>query len=153
MTGDARIRIEAGQQDDHPWCARLMASSDPWITLGRDEASCASILRRPGSELLVARRGPERVGFLLLAPAGLAGSPYVAAIAVAPEARGHGIGTLMLRAAEERVPGARSVFLCVSDFNTGARLLYERLGYRQVGVLEDYVVEGHAELIMRKRLR
>jgi len=130
-----------------------MASSEPWITLRRDEAACAAALRRPGSELLIARHGADPLGFILLAPAGVAGSPYVACIAVAPEARGHGVGALMLRVAEERVPGARNIFLCVSDFNTRARQLYERLGYRLVGVLEDYIVEGHAELLMRKRLR
>jgi ribosomal protein S18 acetylase RimI-like enzyme len=54
--------------------------------------------------------------------------------------------------AEGRFPEARNIFLCVSDFNHRARILYERCGYKQVGVLENYVVEGHAELLMRKRL-
>ena len=74
-------------------------------------------------------------------------------MAVAPEARGRGVGERLLRAAEERVPGARDILFCVSDFNRRARALYERLGFRQVGVLDDYMVEGHAELLMRKRLR
>ena len=124
MTLDLHVRIDVAQDGDHPWCARLMASSEPWVTLGRQEAHCAAALRRQGSELLVAWRGTERVGFILLAPAGLAGSPYVASVAVAPEARGRGVGARLLRAAEERVPGARDIFLCVSDFNRRARALY-----------------------------
>jgi len=40
--------------------------------------------------------------------------------------------------------------MCVSDFNTGARRLYERLGYRLVGELTDYIVAGRSELLLRK---
>ena len=38
----------------------------------------------------------------------------------------------------------------MSDFNHGARRLYERLGFRLVGELTDYVVAGHSELLLRK---
>jgi ribosomal protein S18 acetylase RimI-like enzyme len=40
--------------------------------------------------------------------------------------------------------------LCVSSFNTGAKRLYERLGYEFVGTLTNYLVEGHDELLYRK---
>jgi RimJ/RimL family protein N-acetyltransferase len=36
------------------------------------------------------------------------------------------------------------MFLCVSSFNPRARALYERSGYRFVGELPDYVVDGHS---------
>jgi ribosomal protein S18 acetylase RimI-like enzyme len=151
-TPDRDLRIDDALPDDYAWCARIMAATDPWITLGRDVASCAATLRRPGTDLLVARQVADRVGFVLVAATGLAGSPYVAAIAVAPDARGRGVGAAMIRCAERRVPGARNLFLCVSDFNAAARAFYARLGFQQVGVLDDYVIEGHAEILLRKRL-
>ena len=43
------------------------------------------------------------------------------------------------------------MFLLVSDFNTDAQQFYQRLGYRQVGKLDDYVVPGVSELIFWKR--
>ena len=46
------------------------------------------MLGRPGTELFVALEQERMAGFILLAPYGLAGSPYVASIAVAAEARG-----------------------------------------------------------------
>jgi ribosomal protein S18 acetylase RimI-like enzyme len=38
----------------------------------------------------------------------------------------------------------------VSSFNHGARRLYERLGYREVGELANYIVEGYSEILLRK---
>ncbi len=149
----AEISVLAASEPDYQWCAQLMAATDPWITLGRDQQSCAVALRRPGSELFLARRGDLPLGFILLRANGVAGSPYIAAIAVAAEARGRGVGTHLLIFAEQRFPDARNLFLCVSDFNDRARALYESHGYTQVGLLDDYVVEGHAEVLMRKRLK
>jgi ribosomal protein S18 acetylase RimI-like enzyme len=55
--------------------------------------------------------------------------------------------------AEKRVfRDSPNIFLCVSSFNEGARRLYERLGYTPVGELEDYLVAGHAEILMRKTI-
>ena len=34
----------------------------------------------------------------------------------------------------------------------GARSLYERHGYRPVGEFPDFVVDGHSEILMVKRL-
>jgi hypothetical protein len=40
----------------------------------------------------------------------------------------------------------------VSEFNGGARKLYERNGYHAVAAAPDVVRDGFAELLMRKRL-
>ena len=138
--------------EERLWCARLMASSEPWITLGRGYEACRAASGDPACLVLVARRGGEPCGFLRLHPRGVAGSPYVASVAVTEKARGFGIGTALLDAAEARFPSARYIFLCVSSFNVRARALYERHGYRLVGELPDYVVDGFSELLMGKRL-
>ncbi len=147
------LTISLGEDQDYNWCADVMATTEPWITLRRDRGVCEWSLRRPHSELYIARCEGERAGFVLLTEKGLAGSPYVASVAVAEAFRGIGIGTKLLRFAEDRFPEAGNIFLCVSDFNREARKLYERLGYVETGVLKDYVMEGHDEIIMRKKLR
>ena len=143
---------ETANEHDYEWCARLMSSNEPWITLGRGLEGCRAALRRPGTELFVAREDQHPVGFLLLADYGLAGSPYIASIAVDEAARGRGVGSQMLRFAEERYAGRRHLFLLVSDFNPRARHLYERHGYELIGELKDYAVPGRSELLMHKRL-
>ena len=148
----APIIIAAAAPEDSEWCARAMASTEPWITLRRDLAGCREAVARPGTELFVAREDGMPVGFVLLAPYGLAASPYIASIAVAEEARGRGVGSRLLRFAEEHFAGRPHLFLLVSSFNSRAQQLYRRHGYEFVGELKDYVVPGHSELIFHKRL-
>jgi ribosomal-protein-alanine N-acetyltransferase len=142
----------AAAPDDYEWSARMMASTEPWITLGRNLAECRQALLGSGSEVFVARDKERPAGFILLVPYGLAGSPYIASIAVAPEARGQGFGARLLRFAEEHFAGRGNLFLLVSSFNRRAQNLYRRHGYEFVGELKDYVVVGHSELILHKRL-
>ena len=146
------IGIGEATAAEREWCARLMASTEPWITLGRGLDVLLPAALDPDYVVLVARLGGEPCGFIRIHPRGVAGSPYVASVAVAEHARGRGVGKALLDATEARWPTARYVFLCVSDFNDRARALYERHGYRLVGALPDYVVDGHAELLMAKRL-
>jgi len=146
------LHIAAAAPDDYEWCAAVMASTEPWITLGRHLEECRAALVRPGTELFIARDDDLPVGFILVASYGLAGSPYIASIAVAGGARGHGVGSQLLRFAEEYFAGRGHVFLLVSSFNQGAQRLYRRHGYGFVGELKDYVVPGLSELILHKRL-
>src|ERR1019366_7402440 len=126
-----------------------MAASEPWLTLGRDFATCLARCRGPELVVLMARRAGARCGFLLLHPTGVAGSPYIASIATV---RGQGVGSALLDAAERWLPEAHHMFLCVSSFNTRARQLYERRGYTKVGEFPDYVIAGASEILMHKRL-
>lgn len=127
-----------------------MSASEPWLTLKRGYPESLEIVSDPGRDVHLAWSGDERVGFLILQMRGpFVG--YLQTICVAPEARGRGLGSEMLRWAERRVFAvAPNLFLCVSSFNLDARRLYERLGYETVGVLKDYLVRGHDEILMRK---
>lgn len=135
------------------WCAQLMAQSEPWITLGSDLENRRAALRRPGTELFVARENDEPMGFLLAAEYGMAGAPYIASIGVAEGARGRGTGGELLRFVEERFANRGHMFLLVSSFNEGAQKFYKKHGYENVGELKDYIVPGKSELIYHKRLQ
>lgn len=148
------VTIGVADDDDREWCAQLMATSEPWITLGRTIDQTRPLFQRKDSELFIARHNGMPRGFLLLRDRGIVYSPYIASLAVAPEARGLGIGGRLLDFVEDRArPGAKHIFLCVSSFNTRARALYERHGYAVVGELKDYVVDGLSEYLMSKRLQ
>jgi ribosomal protein S18 acetylase RimI-like enzyme len=146
------IHIAAAAPDDYEWCPRGMALNEPSITLGRDLAQCRSALLHPGTELFVARGSELRAGFILVAPYGLAGSPYIASIAVAAEARGQGVGSQLLRFAEEYFAGRTHIFLLVSSFNHRAQNLYRRHTYEFVGELKNYIAVGQSELSWHKRI-
>jgi ribosomal protein S18 acetylase RimI-like enzyme len=135
---------------DRERCARLMASSEPWVTLGRTYEASLAILRDPMRENWIAWRGKDLAGFLILVMTG-AFVGYIQTVCVVAEMRGQGVGTDLVRFAEERIfRESPNVFMCVSSFNTGARKLYERLGYAVIGELTDYIVPGHSEILLRK---
>jgi ribosomal protein S18 acetylase RimI-like enzyme len=128
----------------------MMAASEPWITLHRDYRGALRLLRDPSREVYVARQHDQVVGFIIL----LLQSPlkgYIQTVGVMPRQRGRGIGSRLVRFAEERIfRESPNVFLCVSSFNTRAQEFYRRLGYDVIGRIEDFVVAGHAEILLRK---
>ncbi len=153
MTEPGGLAIAAATDDDREWAARLMAASDPWITLGRGLEQCRAACARPEFLCVVARDRGEPCGVALLNPRGVAGSPYLASIAVAPDWRGRGVGAELLAFCERHVsPSSRHFFLCVSSFNPRARAFYERHGYRKVGEFPDYIIDGASEILMYRRL-
>lgn len=131
-------------------CARLMAESEPWLTLGRTYEDGLRLLRDPAKEVFVALADGAVAGFVIL-HLGAPFSGYLQTIAVGPQWRNRGIGRQLIAFAESRIfVESPNVFLCVSSFNTAAQRLYTRLGYQRVGELKDYIVPGHSEILMRK---
>jgi [ribosomal protein S18]-alanine N-acetyltransferase len=127
-----------------------MASSEPWLTLGRTYEASLRIVQDPTREVYVARDDGGLAGFLILCLTG-AFVGYIQTVLVQPDRRGHGIGSRLLEFAEQRIMReSPNVFMCVSSFNDAARRLYERLGYKVVGELTDYIVEGYSEILLRK---
>ncbi len=133
-------------------CARLMAASEPWLTLGRDHGALLRLLGDPARERYAAHLDGCLAGVLVLCLQG-AFAGYLQAVCVAPELRGRGLGSELVAFAEARIfRDHPNVFLCVSSFNAPARRLYERLGYAAVGELADFVVQGRSEVLMRKSI-
>jgi ribosomal protein S18 acetylase RimI-like enzyme len=101
----------------------------------------------------MAYKKDKPAGIIILDPHGIAGSPYIKSIAVYPEFRGEGIGTMLLNFAEDLFRAdAKHFFICVSSFNERARKLYEKFGFNAVGELRDFIIEGASEILMHKRL-
>jgi ribosomal protein S18 acetylase RimI-like enzyme len=137
---------------DRVWAARLMAASEPWLTLGRNYAASLRLLQNPAKEYFLITDQGERAGFLILDLKGPLGG-YIQTIGVAPEKRGAGVGTAALHWAERYIFSShRNILMCVSSFNRRAARLYRKLGYQTVGRLRDYVVAGHDEILLRKTM-
>ena len=75
---------------------------------------------------------------------------YVKLLAMAPEARGHGVGAKLMRRGEEvaREMGLVGVYLDTYDFQ--APEFYEKLGYTEIGRLP--AAGGHPQRIWFRKL-
>lgn len=77
--------------------------------------------------------------------------PYIHIIAVKEEFRNLGIGKELLSYLEKDV-GTSKIFLVVDDFNPKAKSLYEKGGYKEVGVLPNLYKSGVTSYLMMKEL-
>jgi len=137
-------------EDQASHCARMMAHSEPWITLRRDYPTALKMLRDTSREVYVALIGEQVVGFIILVMHGPFRG-YIQTVGVMPRWRNRGIGTKLIEFAEQRIlREAPNVFMCVSSFNEQAQKLYKRLGYEVVGELREFIVPNHSEILLRK---
>jgi ribosomal-protein-alanine N-acetyltransferase len=111
-------------------------------------------IRSRGTFTLVGAQQPkgETTGFIV-AHAGPTG--HIITIDVAPAARRTGIGSMLLRAAEERLitAGAHAVGLETAVDNLSALSFYKRHGYSVVRTWPRYYSNGVDALVMKKELR
>jgi ribosomal-protein-alanine N-acetyltransferase len=133
-------------------CADMMANSEPWISLKRGYKECLELITDPTLEVYVAWLDKRVIGSIVIEMLGTF-KGYIKSVYVLPEMRDQGIGTELIKFAEERIfSETPNVFLLVSSFNHKAQELYEKLGYVKVGELSNFVVKGYSEILMRKTL-
>jgi len=117
------------------------------------KAELKSFVRHRGSFTLVASddKDGKAVGFIVVygGPTG-----HVITIDVDPAARRSGVGSLMLRAAEERLrsAGSRAVGLETAVDNLTALSFYKRHGYSVTRTWPRYYSNGVDALVMKKEL-
>ena len=146
----SRLEIAEAGPAFAPLFAAIHAESFdiPW-----GEAEFARLLDLPTSLALHARRADAPAGFILLQIAGDAAE--VLTLAVRPERRREGAGSVLLKAGLERAleAGAASLILDVSEANAPARALYEHLGFNEIARRKRYYADGAHALVLEKPLR
>ena len=149
-----KITIALATENEKEWAARKIASSEPWLTLGTTLENCLWFCNNPEYIVFIAHIDDRPCGAMIIHPRGLASSPYLKSIVIEEGYRNKGIGRELLKHGEGHFRAvSKHFFLCVSSFNTRARALYEKLGYRKVGEFSDYIIEGQSEILLYKRLR
>jgi tRNA threonylcarbamoyladenosine biosynthesis protein TsaB len=118
------------------------AFADAWSS-----AAIAGLLATPGT---YAFHLPE--GFILVRGAG--GEAEILTLAVAPAARGRGLGRALLRAAANHATqlDAGAMFLEVATDNPAALALYAGQGFVRAGQRKDYGAPGRDALILKAQL-
>jgi ribosomal protein S18 acetylase RimI-like enzyme len=135
---------------DNSICAQMMATTDPWITLGMKINQCLQAFEGDYREVYLLKHQQEILGFMILQVKG-SFKGYIQTLCIAEKHRGKQLGTLLLSFAEKQVlKYSPNIFICVSAFNTNAIRLYTGYGFEQVGVLKNFVAAGYDELLLRK---
>ena len=135
---------------DFAVCAAMMATQDPWVTLGFSDVDC--LLAFPGDHRQVwIWINEEHIrGFIIVQHTG-SFRGYIQTLCVHPAYQNSGAGSALLAFAEKQIADySPNVFICVSSFNQKAHALYLRKGYQEVGVLKDFIKTGFDEILMRK---
>jgi len=131
-------------------CAEMITGSEPWITLGVTFDHAIMSLNDPLHEVFVAYVEEEIVGVVIAQVKG-AFSGYIKTIVVKAGWRDKNLGKILTEFIENRIfAKSPNVFLCVSSFNLAAQKFYVKLGYKEVGLLKDYIISGYDEILMRK---
>ena len=100
---------------------------------------------------LKAMEDRQMIGFVAGDPHPHEGWGWIATIAVDPNFRRRGVGTILLRACEKQLGVPRSR-LTVRKSNLGAITLYEREGYQTMDVWQAYYNDGEDAIVMEKTL-
>jgi ribosomal-protein-alanine N-acetyltransferase len=122
--------------------------STPW-----HESTFRGLLRRTDTDLLAAERGDQLIGYAVCWT--VADQAELGNLAVAAEARGAGVGRLLIGAAMRSVRsrGARECFLEVRETNSVAQSLYRSCGFEVVGRRRGYYSRPLEDaLVMRLQL-
>jgi len=123
----------------------------PGISYSKQELNF--YIRRRGSFTLVATDlDPGQARGFIVVHAGSTG--HVITIDVVSEQRRSGVGSLLLRAAEDRLrtAGSRAVGLETAVDNSAALSFYKRHGYNVMRTLPRYYSNGVDALVMKKDL-
>jgi ribosomal protein S18 acetylase RimI-like enzyme len=144
MTGRAAQKLGAG-----------LAEIDPWARYAYTPAALTSYLSTfepdaPRFEIVIDNKLAGAIG---VRRNWLRGS-YLQFLGILPAFQRRGVGSLALAwfENEARRGRAQNIWVAASDFNARALSFYERHGFSRVAVLEDLVIEGGSEILLRKRL-
>jgi ribosomal protein S18 acetylase RimI-like enzyme len=132
-----------------------LAEVDPWARYAYTPSALTSYLDTfepdaPRFEIVVDRKLAGAIGVRRNWLRG----PYLQFLGVLPAFQHRGIGSLALSWFENEAHAGRAqnLWVAASDFNTRALAFYERHGFSRVATLEDLIIEGGSEILLRKRL-
>lgn len=123
---------------------RVCFPKDAWPLL-----DLIGVLSFPNVVRLKAVIHNEMVGFVAGDIRSSNGLAWIATIGVLPEYRRQGIATQLLKACEERL-SKYTIRLSVREDNIPAITLYNKLGYKRVGMWPAYYQDGSDAIVLEK---
>ncbi|SHJ12681.1 Ribosomal protein S18 acetylase RimI [Clostridium cavendishii DSM 21758] len=150
-----KITIVQGSIEYINDCEDALVNSELGIRYFSEKESARNALKEgfAKKEIYIAMDGDQNCkGFIWFILDGIFHSfPYLHIIAVNKESRNQGIGKELLKFFEDRCfKDYSKLFLVVADFNPEAKILYEKIGYVQVGEIPSLYRHGITEYLMMK---
>ncbi|MFL5481735.1 MAG: GNAT family N-acetyltransferase [Gemmatimonadaceae bacterium] len=139
VAGDMDIDDRVSPEDEAAVVRGLLAFNENWI--GPSNEKPVKLVARDHHGIVGGLIGHTRWGWL-----------YVAKLWVHERARGHGVGTRLLSAAEDIARSRGCTDASLDTFEYQARPFYEKLGYELFGTLDGYP-PGYRQFYLRKSLR
>jgi len=139
VAGDVHIDDRVSPEDEATVVRGLLAFNENWI--GPSNEKPVKLVARDDQGIVGGLIGHTRWSWL-----------YVAKLWVHERARGHGVGTLLLSAAEDIARSRGCTDASLDTFEYQARPFYEKLGYELFGTLDGYP-PGYRQFYLRKSLR
>jgi GNAT superfamily N-acetyltransferase len=138
MKPDVRIDNDVSEGDEAAIVRGLLAFNEKWLGPSNDQP--VRFVARDEAGVVGGLLGHTRWNWL-----------YVAKLWVDERARGRGIGTQLLMAAEELARARGCTDVSLDTFEYQARPFYEKLGYELFGTLDGYP-PGYRQFYLRKSL-
>ena len=146
------LTIRLMKPDDRTAVIAVLLNSDPWTRLGYGQTDWDRYFTPlpAGRDTYVAEKNGTIAGIAVLRQHFLLGD-YLELFAVEQTTRGKGLGERLLTHIESLVfAREKNLFVCVSDFNESARRFYKKHGYQEIGQLPNLLIQGCAEVLLRK---
>jgi len=139
-------------QEDAIMLGKNLVQIQPWNTLNYSANRLSNYLCQ--HDPLLYRFGiivsKQLVGAVCIRYPWLRGA-YLELLAIYTTRQGLGIGKeVMLWLEEEVQQTSRNIWALVSSFNSKAQRFYKCIGFTEIGTLEDFVISGYDELLLRK---
>jgi len=149
------ITIIKGSIDYINDCEAALVNSELGIRYFSEKGSARKVLLDgfAKEEIYIAIDNNHRcIGFIWFILDGIFHSfPYLHIISVKEENRKYGVGKKLLKFFEEiSFKDYSKIFLVVADFNPNAKMIYERIGYSEVGSIPNLYREGITECLIMK---
>jgi ribosomal protein S18 acetylase RimI-like enzyme len=135
--------------------AQTLVRMEPWYTLNYKMDNLSNYLYRPDPLLyryaIVVNQ--QIMGVVCVRYPWLQDA-YLELLAIYPTCQGQGVGREVLQWIEAELfkVHCHHLWLLVSSFNHQAQRFYQKLGFVEMGQLEDFVVAGYDEILLRKVL-
>lgn len=139
VAGDVHVDDRVSPEDEATVVRGLLSFNENWI--GPSNEKPIKLVARDDQGIVGGLIGHTRWSWL-----------YVAKLWVHERARGRGIGTKLLSAAEDVARSRGCTDASLDTFEYQARPFYEKLGYELFGTLDGYP-PGYRQFYLRKSLR
>ena len=102
---------------------------------------------------LVAKNDEGKIVGGILGGVGYYAGFYIRIFWIDENERGKGLGTKMLKMAEEKAKENGATMVTLDTFSFQAETFYIKMGYDEIGRINDYPKEGEAHVFFKKELK